>query len=121
MRMKGTRVMSVAAAAITVIGTPVAVVSPSAAAAKVQGTQVMAGCTDWTPHIRRVRVASTKVHSSYSSKSSVKATWKYRQLFRVNKRCVNSAGNLWWHSDCCAGVTGYVWNDHTEISGTGWS
>lgn len=88
---------------------------PSATAVETEvGT--MAGCTAWTPHVRRVIVAKAAVHSSYSGSSSVIATWKFRQLFRVDKRCVNSAGNLWWHSDCCAGVKGYIWNDYTEVA-----
>ncbi|GAB3808685.1 hypothetical protein GCM10027605_41720 [Micromonospora zhanjiangensis] len=49
---------------------------------------IMASCRDWTPHIRRVIVANAKVHSSYSGSSSVIATWKYKTLFRIDKRCV---------------------------------
>jgi hypothetical protein len=115
MRMMGNRVLSMAAVAITVAVAPVVVAIPSAAANE-KGIEATSSCSDWTPHVRRVIVANAKVHSSYSGSSSVIATWKYRQLFRVDKRCVNSAGNLWWHSDCCTGVKGWIWNDYTEVA-----
>ncbi|WP_433127169.1 hypothetical protein ACQPWW_30005 [Micromonospora sp. CA-240977] len=76
----------------------------------------MASCSDWTPHIRRVIVGSAAVHTSYSGSSSVIAHWKSKTLFRIDKRCVNDAGNLWWHSDCCTGVKGWIWNDYTEFA-----
>ncbi|MET8307748.1 hypothetical protein [Micromonospora sp. NPDC005173] len=76
----------------------------------------MASCSNWTPHLRRVIVGSAKVHTSYSGSSPVIATWKSKTLFRVDKRCVNDAGNLWWHSDCCTGVKGWIWNDYTEFA-----
>ncbi|MDL4773382.1 hypothetical protein [Actinomadura xylanilytica] len=117
MRMMGNRVPSIAAAAITVVVAPVVVAIPSAAANE-KGAEIMAGCTNWTPHIRGVISGTAKVHSSYSGSSQVIATWKYGQLFRVDKRCVNSSGNLWWHSDCCTGVKGYIWNDYTKVAGT---
>ncbi|MBO2448050.1 hypothetical protein J4573_13180 [Actinomadura barringtoniae] len=115
MRMTGNRVLSMAAAAITVVVAPAVMTIPSASASE-QGPALKAACTNWTPHVRRVIVANAKVHSSYSGSSSVIATWKYKQLFRIDKRCVNSAGNLWWHSDCCTGVKGYIWNDYTELA-----
>ncbi|MFU8854695.1 hypothetical protein ACNAW0_27540 [Micromonospora sp. SL1-18] len=73
-------------------------------------------CYNTTPHIRRVIVGSAKVHSSYYGSAPVVATWKYRQLFRVDKRCVNSHGNLWWHSDCCTGVKGWIYSPYTEFA-----
>ncbi|MFJ6197342.1 hypothetical protein [Micromonospora sp. NPDC092111] len=76
----------------------------------------MATCANWTPHMRRVIVGSAAVHTSYKGSSPVIATWKSKTLFRVDKRCVNDAGNLWWHSDCCTGVQGYIWNDYTEFA-----
>ncbi|GAA2088372.1 hypothetical protein [Actinomadura alba] len=115
MRMVGNRVLSMAAAAITAVVAPVVIANPSAAANE-NDAELMASCSDWTPHIRRVIVGSAKVHSSYSGSSTVIATWKYKTLFRVNKRCVNNAGNLWWHSDCCTGVKGWIWNDYTEFA-----
>jgi hypothetical protein len=115
MRMTGNRVLSMAAAAITVVVAPVVISIPSAAAAE-EDAVPMSSCSDWTPHVRRVIVANAAVHSSYSGSSTVIATWKYKQLFRVDKRCVNNAGNLWWHSDCCTGVQGWIWNDYTELA-----
>ena len=76
----------------------------------------MTTCANWTPHIRRVIVGSAKVHSSYYGSAPVVATWKYKTLFRVDKRCVNSYGNIWWHSDCCTGVKGWIWNDYTQFA-----
>ncbi|MCG5462162.1 hypothetical protein AB0K35_05535 [Micromonospora sp. NPDC053740] len=76
----------------------------------------LASCSDWTPHIRRVIVGSAAVHTSYSGSSTVIAHWKSKTLFRIDKRCVNDAGNLWWHSDCCTGVKGWIWNDYTEFA-----
>lgn len=113
MRMATNRVMAMAAAVVTATMAPVAFAIPSAAASE-QGVQ--ASCSDWTPHIRRVIVGSAKVHTSYSGSSTVIATWKSGTLFRVDKRCVNNAGNLWWHSDCCTGVRGWIWNDYTEFA-----
>ncbi|MFB4298003.1 hypothetical protein ACA514_15310 [Actinomadura sp. NTSP31] len=117
MRMTGNRVLSIAAAAFTVVVAPAVLVIPSAAASE-GGAGIMAGCTNWTPHMRGVISGTAPVHSSYSGSSRVIATWKYGQLFRVDKRCVNSAGNLWWHSDCCTGIQGYIWNDYTKVTGT---
>ncbi|MFC9972083.1 hypothetical protein ACFVH6_14460 [Spirillospora sp. NPDC127200] len=117
MRMAGNRVLSISAAALTVVVAPVVVSIPSAAASE-KSAGIMAGCTNWTPHMRGVIVGTAKVHSSYYGSSSVIATWKYGQLFRVTKRCVNSHGNLWWYSDCCTGVKGYIWNDYTKVTGT---
>ncbi|MFI0452701.1 hypothetical protein [Actinomadura sp. 6N118] len=117
MRIVGNRAVSIAAAALTVVVAPVVMAIPSAAANE-KGAGIMAGCTNWTPHMRGVIVGKAKVHSSYYGSSRVVATWKYGQLFRVNKRCVNSHGNLWWHSDCCAGVKGYIWTEYTKPTGT---
>ena len=115
MRTIGNRVLSIAAAAFAVAAAPVAFAIPSAVASE---NGALAGCTDWTPHMRGVISGTAPVHSGYTGSSPVIATWKYGQLFRVDKRCINSAGNLWWHTDCCAGVTGYIWNDYTKITGT---
>ncbi|WP_405429593.1 hypothetical protein [Micromonospora sp. NBC_00617] len=93
---------------------------PSAAAnetgAVLTDVGIMASCSDWTPHMRRVIVGSAAVHTSYSGSSPVIAHWKSKTLFRIDKRCVNDAGNLWWHSDCCTGVKGWIWNDYTEFA-----
>ncbi|GGM42714.1 hypothetical protein GCM10011608_29230 [Micromonospora sonchi] len=78
--------------------------------------EAAASCFAWTPHMRRVIVGSAKVHSSYYGSSPVIATWKSKTLFRIDKRCVNDHGNLWWHSDCCTGVKGWIWNDYTEFA-----
>ncbi|WP_067478830.1 hypothetical protein [Actinomadura hibisca] len=115
MRKTANRVLSVTAAATMAVTAPAAFSVPSAAASQ-QGAAITASCSNWTPHVRRVIVGSAAVHTSYSGSSPVIAKWKYRQLFRIDKRCVNSAGNLWWHSDCCTGIKGYIWNDYTELA-----
>ncbi|MGW5410397.1 hypothetical protein [Actinomadura geliboluensis] len=115
MQKVGNRVMSMAAAVVTAAVAPVVVAIPSASASETD-VRPMASCSDWTPHIRRVIVGSAAVHTSYSGSSPVIAKWKSKTLFRVDKRCVNDAGNLWWHSDCCTGVKGWIWNDYTEFA-----
>ncbi|MEU8343365.1 hypothetical protein SAMN05443665_10206 [Actinomadura meyerae] len=115
MKKVGKRILSMSAAVLLAAAAPVAVAVPSASA-DADGAQLAASCRDWTPHIRRVIVGSAAVHTSYSGSSTVIAHWKSKTLFRVDKRCVNSAGNLWWHSDCCTGVKGWIWNDYTEFA-----
>ncbi|MGH8883324.1 MAG: hypothetical protein ACRD0P_39290 [Stackebrandtia sp.] len=116
--MRMNRVLSMTAAAITVGVAPVAFSIPSASAnEKAAATTLAAGCKNWTPHVRRVtKAGGAAVHSSYSGSSKVVAKWSYRSLFRVDKRCVNKAGNLWWHSSCCTGTKGYIWNSYTEVA-----
>ncbi|MEH1166046.1 hypothetical protein V6V47_11745 [Micromonospora sp. CPCC 205539] len=112
-----------AALALALYGSLAGAAPASAAIAPVSGAtaiamdvEPMATCTSWTPHMRRVIVGSAAVHTSYTGSSPVIAHWKSKTLFRIDKRCVNSAGNLWWHSDCCTGVKGYIWNDYTEFA-----
>lgn len=116
MKKVGNRILSVSAAVLLAAAAPVAVAVPSASADADGAQLAAASCRDWTPHIRRVIVGSAAVHTSYSGSSTVIAHWKSKTLFRVDKRCVNSAGNLWWHSDCCTGVKGWIWNDYTEFA-----
>lgn len=118
MRAKSKRLASMAAVALTVGWAPVTFAIPSATAnEKAAASPLAAGCQNWTPHMRRViEPGGAAVHTSYYGSSSVIDRWSYRTLFRVDKRCVNSHGNLWWHSDCCTGTKGYIWNDYTQFA-----
>jgi hypothetical protein len=95
---------------------PISSATANELAAEPMDVGTMASCANWTPHIRRVIVGSAKVHSSYYGSAPVVATWQSKTLFRVDKRCVNNYGNVWWHSDCCTGVQGWIWNDYTEFA-----
>lgn len=109
-------ILPVAAPASAAVDPTSSVSANETDAAEPTDVEPMASCANWTPHMRRVIVGSAKVHSSYYGSAPVVATWKSKTLFRVDKRCVNNHGNVWWHSDCCTGVKGWIWNDYTEFA-----
>ncbi|MFC4110888.1 hypothetical protein ACFOX0_33895, partial [Micromonospora zhanjiangensis] len=65
--------------------------------------------------------AASHAHATHRCTSSVPASLLFLPGFDISIKpgagqCVNDAGNVWWHSDCCTGVKGWIWNDYTEVA-----